>query len=83
MMFKKLWKLVRSDEKLAQALNQRSVVYDLSPDIAFIPANDEPQLKAPTATTPGPKPKLWLEDWSERDEERLKCGNLHWEGYIS
>jgi hypothetical protein len=77
-MFKKLWKLVRSDEKVMQALEQTSVSYDLCPDApSLIPANNN--APAP-AQRPG-ESRLWLDDWSERDEERVNSKSLHWEGY--
>jgi len=80
-MLKNLLKLVRSDEKIAQALRQTGRTYDLSPEIPLIPANDGARAK--TAGNQGPKPKLWLEDWNEQDEKRLKRNDHHWEGYIS
>jgi hypothetical protein len=80
-MLKKLLGLVRSDEKVAQALNQTSVSYSLSPDMPLIPANDAAQAKAPVEAGSDQKPKMWLDGWNERDEKRLKQP-LHWEGYI-
>lgn len=83
-MFKKLWKMVRSDEKVMQALSQTSVTYDLSPDFPSVseaPANNNEALQPKKMTaTVGSKSKLCLQDWSERDEERLKKPQ-HWEGY--
>jgi hypothetical protein len=78
-MLKKLLKLVRSDDMVEQALRQSGFnsSYDLSPRI---PANkSKPQL----VVNRDPEATLWLEDWSEKDEERLKRDDHHWEGYIS
>jgi hypothetical protein len=77
--FKMLWKFLRSDEKVAQALEQSATGYNLSPDAPTlaVPANnDEPPLARRHA-----KSRLWLEDWSERDEARLQSDNHIWEGY--
>ena len=80
-MLKKLLELVRSDEKVARALNQTSASsYSLSPDMPLIPANDATASASVEAST-GEKPKMWLDGWNERDEKRLKQP-LHWEGYI-
>jgi len=75
MMLKRLLKLVRSDEMVMQALQQSSVSYDLSPNVSRVAANNDKPA--------GPKPRLWLENWSEQDEERLKRNDHHWEGYVS
>ena len=69
---------MRSDENVARALQQTSAGYDLNPDSPLIPANNDEPASGPRRQ----QSKLWLEDWSERDKERLKHPQ-HWEGYIS
>jgi hypothetical protein len=78
-MFKALWKLIRSDERVIEALlGQSGASYNLSPDAPAIPANnDEPQAVRDHRT----KSRLWLEDWSEKDEERLRSSDHYWSGY--
>jgi hypothetical protein len=73
-----LWKLFSSDEKVRRALEQSGKSYDLSPRVS-LPANNDQA--APAAGRPSPNARLWLEDWSERDEARLQSDKLFWEGY--
>ncbi len=69
-----LWKLFSSDERVMEALEQVTVSYDLSPSAQLPANNDEP---ASTVEEPqGNKPRLWLEDWSEKDEARLQKENF-------
>lgn len=77
MRFKMLWKLFRSDEKVMQALEQSGASYDLSPDAPALPANSNRPAQADRYA----KSRLWLEDWSEKDEARLRRNDHHWEGY--
>jgi len=78
-MLKKLWKLVRSDENVMQALRQTSVSYDLSPSAPRFAANND-ELR-PGANRHA-NARLWLDDWSEKDEERLTRSDHPWEGYV-
>lgn len=68
-----LWGLLgskkRVEEALAESAARRDLSVDLSPD-ARSPgraANNNDAL-APVAA----KSRLWIEDWSEKDEERLR-----------
>ena len=79
-MLKMLWKLLHSDEKVMQALTQSGVGYNISPDASGIPANnDEPR----PIRDHHVKSRLWLEDWNEQDEERLRSNDHFWSGYGS
>ena len=67
-----------------EALKQATVSYDLSP--VTLPANnDEPPVEAVAK----PAPRLWLEDWNEEDEARLRQSraeddnNWDWDSLIN
>ncbi len=68
------WKLFRSDYKVAQALAQSGRGEDISPGAYNFASNNN-------ARPVGVKSRLWLEDWSEQDEARLRRNDHHWEGY--
>ena len=75
-MFKALWKLLSSDERVREALARSGASYDLSPDAPRLHANNDD----PPVTDRRAKSRLWLEDWSEQDEERLRADHF-WSGY--
>ena len=72
-----LWRLFSSDKRVAKALEQSTGV-DISPNVLAISEaanNDEKPAK--------PLPQLWLEDWSEKDEARLRrfeTEDSYWDG---
>ncbi len=62
-MFSRIW---GSNRRVEEALAQTTTSVSLSPD-APVPANSNDAL-APVIA----KSRLWIEDWSEQDEARLR-----------
>ncbi len=66
-MFSRLW---GSEKRVEEALAQTTTSVNLSPDtpqLTNAPANSNDAL-APVIA----KSRLWIEDWSEKDEARLR-----------
>ena len=81
-----LWRLFSSDARVLEALEQSTVSYDLSP-VTLAANNDEPGRPVAAAGTKPPS-RLWLEDWNEKDEERLRQSsteenNWDWDNLIN
>jgi hypothetical protein len=62
-----LSKLFSSDEKIAKALQVHTTGYDLSPSLIVV-EEEEPKPRIPTNNNA----RMWIEDWSEEDEARLR-----------
>ncbi len=71
-----LWKLFSSDKRVEEALEWSTMSYDLSPAVLEPaplqrPANNDEPVES-TVVSLRPKSRLWLEDWDEKDEERMR-----------
>lgn len=72
------WKLFSSsDERIEKALKKVTVSRELAPPVVVFAAND--QYRGPVDESGKPKSRLWLEDWNEKDEARLKDDSLVWD----
>lgn len=76
-----LWKLFSSDERIEKALQKSAVSRDLSPPI-IMAANANEEYRGPLDEEGRPKSRLWLEDWSEKDEERVRDDRPSWDTTI-
>jgi hypothetical protein len=74
---KALWKLFSSDERIERALAKTTVSRELSPPVVIVAANDE--YCGPVDINGKPKSRLWIEDWSEKDQARLNDNTLVWD----